>query len=222
MSSDGDEAQDVLQNGNQDLLDDRPIGQGPAWEQADPLLAEQVVDVGGVDQDALPDFQDGQDEQPVADEVDQALQDPTASTDSGPFRKDVEDDPTSSLDDTASIPGRYTFCARVSFLLARWQSSTFYTESCAQGSPSSAHRPFERRFHSRISSGNILTSRTSSPSFLGSHSRQTSYGSVALPPASEAEESATPWEVIRWARLKKLTGRLFTEASKRASAPQHA
>ena len=216
MSSDGDEAQDVLQNGNQSLLNDRPIGQGPAREQADPLSAEQVADVGGVDQDALPDFQDGQDEQPVAGEVDQALQDHTASTDGGPLGKDVADDPISSLDDTASIPDDTPSVQGSVFSSPGGSRAPSIQSPARQGSPSSTHRPFERRFHSRITSGNILTSRNSSPSFLGSHSRQTSYGSVALPPASEAEESAAPWEVIRWARLKKLTGRLFTEASKRA------
>ena len=216
MSSDRDEAQDVLQNGNQALLNNTPIIQGPAWEHAGVPLAEQVADTGGDDQDALSAFQDGPDEQPSADDVDQALRYRTAPTDGGPFRKPLEDEPTSSLDDTASIPDD-TPSVQGSVLSSPSGSQAPSLRSPArQGSPSSSHRPFERRFHSRISSGHILTSRTSSPNFPGSHSRQTSYGSVALPPGSEAEESATPWEVIRWARLKILTGQLFTETSKRA------
>ena len=104
MSSDRDEAQDVLQNGSQVSPNDRPITQGPAWEHADVSLAEQVADTGGDDRDALPAFHDGPDEQPNADDVDQALRYRTASTHGGPFRNLVEDDLTSTLDDTASIP----------------------------------------------------------------------------------------------------------------------
>ena len=119
----------------------------------------------------------------------------------------------SSLDETASIPDD-TPSVEGSAL-----SSPSRTPSLASplrnASPSSAHRPFDRRFQSRISSSPLLTPRARSPNFLGSHSRQASYASIGLPTHSEPDESTAPWEVIRWTKLKKLSGQIFSEIGKR-------
>lgn len=82
-------------------------------------------------------------------------------------------------------------------------------------SPSPSFRPFDRRFSSRISSPSPGSPRASSPAFLSSHSRNVSTSSNFLFDQGEAETSSPPWEVVRWTRLRKLTGQAFSEAGRR-------
>ena len=121
--------------------------------------------------------------------------------------------PESSLGETASIPDD-TPSVQGSALSSPSRTPSI-PSPFRNASPSSPHRPFDRRFHSRISSSPLLTPRARSPSFLGSHSRQASYASIGLPTHSEPDESTAPWEVIRWTKLKKLSGQLFSEIGKR-------
>lgn len=120
-----------------------------------------------------------------------------------------------SVDETASIPDD-TPSLRGSVLSSpRSEQARSIASPARNSSPSSPRRPFDRRFQSRLSTSSLLTPRPSSPAFLNAHSRHSSAGSFALPPPSEPDESAAPWEVIRWNKLRKLSGQAFSEVGKR-------
>src|ERR1700760_4627449 len=76
-------------------------------------------------------------------------------------------------------------------------------------------QPFDRRF-----SGMFLTTpRASSPSlatlFRPGHSRQSSLASTVTPGQDESDTPQAPWEVVRWTKLKKISGQVFSEVGKR-------
>ncbi|CAO1598245.1 Vacuolar protein sorting-associated protein 8 [Xanthoria calcicola] len=81
-------------------------------------------------------------------------------------------------------------------------------------SPTPSLRPFDRRFQARISSQQSPP-RAVSPAFLQPHSRQTSVNSLLVPKSEEAEPDQPPWEVVRWTRLRKISGHAFSEIGKR-------
>lgn len=115
---------------------------------------------------------------------------------------------TSSLpDDTPSIQGS---------LNSPLQSDTASIRSPnTRQSPPAARRAFDRRFQSRLSSSPLGSPRALSPAFLGLHSRQSSLASIGFPVASEADDSTAPWDVIRWTKLRRITGQIFSEIGKR-------
>ncbi|KAF2736629.1 hypothetical protein EJ04DRAFT_153543 [Polyplosphaeria fusca] len=78
-------------------------------------------------------------------------------------------------------------------------------------------QPFERRFSSRLSPSPLGSPRiVSSPAFLSPRSRQSSISSnLILQPHDEADTPQAPWEVVRWTKLKKITGQIFSEVGKR-------
>ncbi|KAF2088113.1 hypothetical protein K490DRAFT_40356 [Saccharata proteae CBS 121410] len=78
-----------------------------------------------------------------------------------------------------------------------------------------ALQPFERRFSSRISPSPWASPRPSSPAFLNIHSRQSSLSSQLLRNQDEADTPQPPWEVVRWTKLKKVSGQAFSEIGKR-------
>ncbi|GAM86014.1 hypothetical protein ANO11243_040240 [Dothideomycetidae sp. 11243] len=81
--------------------------------------------------------------------------------------------------------------------------------------PSGAIKPFERRFASRFSIS-PSPSRAASPAFLTGHSRQSSLASQLLLHDGEGPEAAqAPWEVVRWTRLRKVSGQALSEIGKR-------
>lgn len=128
-----------------------------------------------------------------------------------PFPRPVEDHSNdgsfSTPDDTPSIQGS---------VLSSPQSETASLRSPARrGSPSNVHRPFDTRFQSRLSSAQFSPLRPASPAFLGSHSRHSSAASLAFQPPSEPDDTASPWDVIRWNKFKKITGQAFSEIGKR-------
>lgn len=88
------------------------------------------------------------------------------------------------------------------------------TLSKSGGASASARRPFELRFQSRLSNS-YFNPRAGSPAFLAPHSRHAS--SMSLDPGSDSvlDDTPTPWEVIRWARFKRLTGQAFSEVGRR-------
>lgn len=76
-------------------------------------------------------------------------------------------------------------------------------------------RPFDLRFQSRLSPS-PLASRANSPLFLNPHSRQSSLASLGLSDTLEADDSVSaPWDVIRWTKLRKLNGQVYTEIGRR-------
>lgn len=83
-------------------------------------------------------------------------------------------------------------------------------------SPTPSLRPFDRRFQARISPSPQSSPRAASPAFLHSHSRTTSVNSQFVPKAEDVEPDQTPWEVVRWTRLRKISGQAFSEVGKRS------
>lgn len=82
-------------------------------------------------------------------------------------------------------------------------------------SPTPSFRPFDQRFQSRIASPYLSSPRPSSPAFLGGHSRNISLSSQLLLDPGETDTPSAPWEVVRWTKLKKLNGQVFSEAGRR-------
>ncbi|KAI4244038.1 MAG: hypothetical protein LQ352_006933 [Teloschistes flavicans] len=82
-------------------------------------------------------------------------------------------------------------------------------------SPTPSLRPFDRRFQSRIPSSPLSSPRATSPAFLQSHSRQVSVNKYLLPRGEDHESEQAPWEVVRWTRLRKISGQSFSEIGKR-------
>ncbi|KAF2277500.1 uncharacterized protein EI97DRAFT_416438 [Westerdykella ornata] len=117
-------------------------------------------------------------------------------------------DSLSALDDTPSIQG-----SRVSSPGSSVPAS--YT-SLRPHRPTSL-QPFERRFSARQSPSPLSTPRASTPAFLSPKSRQSSISSNRLfqLQQDEADTPQAPWEVVRWTKLKKITGQVFSEAGKR-------
>ncbi|KAI9741090.1 MAG: Vacuolar protein sorting-associated protein 8 [Cirrosporium novae-zelandiae] len=118
----------------------------------------------------------------------------------------VEDSP-SIPDDTPSIRG--------SAASSRPSSALISQASAPIHSPSPSLRPFDRRFQARLSPSPASSPRLLSPAFLNSHSRQSSLASQ-LPLSIDGDESSEPpWEIIRWTKLRKITGQVFSELGKR-------
>ncbi|RKF56696.1 Vacuolar protein sorting-associated protein 8-like protein [Erysiphe neolycopersici] len=84
-----------------------------------------------------------------------------------------------------------------------------------ESSPLSSFRPFDRRFHSRLSSPNLSTLRVSSPINLNNQSRGTSISSTSSHFFRDNDSSSPAWEVIRWTKLRKINGQAFSEVGKR-------
>ncbi|KAL8920959.1 MAG: hypothetical protein Q9208_005985 [Pyrenodesmia sp. 3 TL-2023] len=83
-------------------------------------------------------------------------------------------------------------------------------------SPTPSLRPFDRRFQARLSPSPQSSSRAASPAFLHTHSRTTSVNSQFIPKSDDIEPDQAPWEVVRWTRLRKISGQAFSEVGKRS------
>ncbi len=114
---------------------------------------------------------------------------------------------TSTPDDTPSIQGSVTSSPR---------SSVAYSYNSPRANRP-ALQPFERRFSSRLSPSPLATPRGASPAFLSAHSRQSSLSSNLLfqQQPDGADTPQAPWEVVRWTKLKIITGQVFSEVGKR-------
>ncbi|KAJ9622131.1 Vacuolar protein sorting-associated protein 8 [Knufia peltigerae] len=129
-----------------------------------------------------------------------------------PFRG--EDD-ARSTDDTVSTPDESP-SIQGSVLSSPRSETPSFRSPARRGSPSLAHRPFDTRFQSRLSGSHLSPLRSSSPGFLGAHSRHSSITSFAgLETPSEVDESGSPWDVIRWNKYKRITGQTFSEIGRR-------
>ncbi|KAJ5688634.1 hypothetical protein N7462_003026 [Penicillium macrosclerotiorum] len=95
-------------------------------------------------------------------------------------------------------------------------SSALALRGSPRVSPSPAHRPFDLRFQSRLSSSPLSASRSGSPFLAQLHSRQSSITSQVSPtPESDNEPPQSPWDVVRWTKLRKITGQAFSEIGRR-------
>lgn len=114
---------------------------------------------------------------------------------------------TSTPDDTPSIQGS---------LVSSPRSSVAYSYNSPRANRPTL-QPFERRFSSRLSPSPLATPHGASPAFLSAHSRQSSLSSnLFLQQLSdEADTPQAPWEVVRWTKLRKITGQVFSEVGKR-------
>ncbi|KAL9012121.1 MAG: hypothetical protein Q9173_003088 [Seirophora scorigena] len=114
--------------------------------------------------------------------------------------RDAPDSADGSLsipDDTPSLQGSVT------------SSASTQARQLAHGrSPTPSMRPFDRRFQARLSPSPQSSPRAASPAFLHPHSRTTSVSSQV--------PDQTPWEVVRWTRLRKISGQAFSEVGKRS------
>ncbi|KAL1970528.1 hypothetical protein VTN77DRAFT_4172 [Rasamsonia byssochlamydoides] len=118
------------------------------------------------------------------------------------------DDTTSLPDDTPSLHGS---------LRSSPSSSALALRGSPRLSPSPSHRPFDLRFQSRLSSSSLSSPRPSSPYLIRPHSRQSSFASQSffVGPDSEVGAPQPPWEVVRWTKLRKITGQAFSEVGRR-------
>ena len=82
-------------------------------------------------------------------------------------------------------------------------------------SPHPSLRPFDRRFKARLSTSPLGSPRAISPAFLSARSRQSSSLTQLFSDPANLGTSDTPWEVVSWIRLRKLSGEAFSEVGKR-------
>lgn len=142
----------------------------------------------------------------------EANHDDDTSTSELPIRSAVQraksPESTSTPDDTPSVQGS---------MLSSPGSSVPASYSSLRPHRPTSLQPFERRFSARLSPSPMASSRVSSPMFLSAHSRQSSLSSNLLfqPQLDEADTPQAPWEVVRWTKLKKITGQVFSEVGKR-------
>ncbi|KAL4898216.1 Golgi CORVET complex core vacuolar protein 8-domain-containing protein [Aspergillus ambiguus] len=96
-------------------------------------------------------------------------------------------------------------------------SSALALRSSPHPSPSPSHRPFDLRFQSRLSSGSFSGLRSSSPFLAQIHSRKSSLTSRLSPATADsgADSPQGPWDVVRWTKLRKITGQAFSEVGRR-------
>ncbi|CAL5872914.1 uncharacterized protein PFLUO_LOCUS7183 [Penicillium psychrofluorescens] len=117
-----------------------------------------------------------------------------------------------SVDETASTPDDTP--SLHDSLPSSQSSSALALRGSPRVSPSPTHRPFDLRFQSRLSS--LPLSAPGSPFLAHLHSRHSSIASQISPsPESDNEPVQGPWDVVRWTRLRKITGQAFSEIGKR-------
>ncbi|KAK6435705.1 Vacuolar protein sorting-associated protein 8 [Oleoguttula sp. CCFEE 5521] len=173
-----------------------------ALDQDNTAELESVDDVPHIESERQPATPDGDEIDLPAEEAEAVLRTPLASPlDSG----SIPDDTLSIQGSQALSPGR-----RRSPIARRTPSR----------SVSGALQPFERRFESRFTASPSPSPRPSSPAFLSPHSRQVSLSSQVSQISSQDgagsdESPQAPWEVIRWTKLRKLSGQAFSEVGKR-------
>ncbi|KAG9241209.1 Golgi CORVET complex core vacuolar protein 8-domain-containing protein [Calycina marina] len=123
--------------------------------------------------------------------------------------------PTASLlsipDDTPSVQGSI-----------RSSPSSSILPSVASrpgiGSSTPSFRPFDRRFQSRLSitpSYSYISPRSSSPAYITRNDRTASLSSQLILDSGDTDTPSPPWEVVRWTKLKKLNGQVFSETGRR-------
>ncbi|EAW08209.1 CORVET complex membrane-binding subunit VPS8 [Aspergillus clavatus NRRL 1] len=117
------------------------------------------------------------------------------------------DETASTPDDTPSLHGS---------ILSSQSGSALALRASPRPSPSPSHRPFDLRFQSRLSLS-PTGFRPSSPFLAHIHSRKSSFTSriSLITGDSDAEPLQGPWDVVRWTKLRKITGQAFSEVGKR-------
>ncbi|SMQ50840.1 unnamed protein product [Zymoseptoria tritici ST99CH_3D7] len=137
---------------------------------------------------------------------------------SGP-RTPARSSPLGSNEDSGSIPDD-TPSVRASPVSSLGRGASPSLRKGPNRTPSGALQPFERRFEARLSASPSNSPRAQSPAFLSPHSRQISVSSRMSGISSQNSEADSevpqaPWDVVRWTKLRKITGQAFSEAGKR-------
>ncbi|KAK3714641.1 Vacuolar protein sorting-associated protein 8 [Vermiconidia calcicola] len=127
--------------------------------------------------------------------------------------------PLESPDDSGSIPDD-TPSLYGSQVSSPGREASPGARKIASRKTSAALQPFERRFEARPTASRSPSSRAGSPAFLTPHSRQISVSSQISQISSQGGSADTdtpqaPWDVVRWTKLRKITGQAFSEAGKR-------
>ena len=123
-------------------------------------------------------------------------------------------------DDTPSVQVSKAYTIR--FLSSSILSQGSLASSPARRPPSSPYgrsptpslRPFDRRFQARLSASPVQSPRASSPAFLNVHSRQSS-AALTIQDLGGTDSPQAPWDVVRWTKLRRITGQAFSEVGKR-------
>ncbi|QIW96475.1 hypothetical protein AMS68_001993 [Peltaster fructicola] len=136
-----------------------------------------------------------------------------------PRTPSAQQDTPSSPADTLSIPDD-TPSVQHSRLSSPGSVATPRSRKYVLRTASGALQPFERRFESRLTSSPLSSPSAASPAFLNPGSRQISLSSLVSPHSSQGapepdEPPSAPWDVVRWTRLRKLTGQIFSEVGRR-------
>ncbi|PGH19215.1 hypothetical protein AJ80_04186 [Polytolypa hystricis UAMH7299] len=147
----------------------------------------------------------------VVQETNNSLLDSPGRVSPGPLSSIGRD--IGSVDDSGSIPDD-TPSLQGSLLSSR--SSAFGLRGSPSSFSPSHRRPFDLRFQSRLSSSFSGNLRPLSPSLGRPHSRNSSFASQFLSSTPDlAETPSSPWDVVRWTKLRKITGQAFSEVGKR-------
>ncbi|KAL4887713.1 Golgi CORVET complex core vacuolar protein 8-domain-containing protein [Aspergillus karnatakaensis] len=175
----------------------------------DEFTSEEVNDssIAHIEED-IPDLANGtpagvDDGAGEGDSIDIGTPSPTVRAfDAGPG-----EDSGSIPDDTPSLRGS----------LPSSPGSALALRGSPRPSPSPSHRPFDLRFQSRLSASSLGSLRPSSPFLSQVRSRKSSLTSHLSPATidSDADDRQDPWEVVRWTKLRKITGQAFSEVGKR-------
>ena len=141
-----------------------------------------------------------------------------ATPDDGPTTPRMQS-PIPSIADSGSIPDD-TPSLHGSLLSSPGRGASPTPRKWAIRTASGALQPFERRFEARPAISRSPSSRAGSPAFLSPHSRQISISSQISQISSQGGSADTetpqaPWDVVRWTKLRKITGQAFSEAGRR-------
>ncbi|RMZ83474.1 hypothetical protein DV737_g1589, partial [Chaetothyriales sp. CBS 132003] len=230
MSSTQDDSADhVLQLDGDDAASDGAPAQAGGWGSDEEAMTEATErkEADGDDDSEQAEEESGNER----DDVDNGRRDHgdhdggrhDHNVDNGRYDQDVKNgrydqDPPSLPDDSvASLPDDSPASLpddSPASLLSSPRSESSSLATAGRGSRSLAHRPFDRRFQTRLTSSPLASPRALSPAHVA-HSRQSSLASLAFPVASEADESTPPWDVIRWHKLKRLAAHVFSETARR-------
>ncbi|MCJ1334773.1 Vacuolar protein sorting-associated protein 8 [Bachmanniomyces sp. S44760] len=98
--------------------------------------------------------------------------------------------------------------------LASFSASPLHLANHAH-SPTPFIRPFDRRLQARLSPSPLTSPRPQSPAFPDVTSRQSSLSGQLFRDSEDVDTPDIPWEVIRWTKLRKMSGQMFSEIGKR-------
>lgn len=184
-----------------------------AWPEDEPLAG-----VGGShEQTAWTEELELQNDYPHLERTEPEASD-DATPDEGPTTPRMQS-PLLSPADSGSIPDD-TPSQHGSLLSSPGRDASPLPRKRAIRPTSAALQPFERRFEARPTVPKSPSSRAGSPAFLSPHSRQVSISSQISQISSQGESADTetpqaPWDVVRWTKLRKITGQAFSEAGRR-------